>query len=129
MEERILWIEDDADIIRRVVWPLEKEGFEFSIIRTYSEYLDITEEEFKSFVLVIIDLLLPPGRAEVENNEELGILIVKDIREKKKLEIPIIVFTGIPRDCEYEFIGKKVSFMRKPILPSELQEEVHRVLP
>lgn len=127
MQKTILWIEDDIDTIGKVVYLLEGEGFEIIKLRSYAEYLELDRKVLDSLSLILVDLLLPSGGVEIPANtdQELGELIIQDIREDKKLGIPIVVLTALG---DFETDHKHVYYLQKAVLPSTLREKVLAIL-
>ena len=132
--KRILWIEDDAEILKNLFSPIKKEGFEITTIRTYKEYLNISDHEFSNYILSVIDLMIPAGKEMLSNENEtiLGFSIVEHIRLKRLSNIPIIVlsaFLGAIESNKDDLLKlPPISVLPKPILPSELRDEIIRLL-
>ncbi len=133
MKGKILWLEDDYDILKRMIKPLVDEGYSFKKIRTLSDYMKISNDEFNEFNLAIIDLLLPYGSDMEEDDErEVGFKVILHIRRERNSQIPIIVTTGISRvvsEIAENIHGyDPIIIIQKVIRPTELQAEVARFL-
>ena len=56
--KKILWIEDEADIIKYVVSPLKRNGVIFQIAESDEEFNKI-KHDIDKFDLILLDLILP----------------------------------------------------------------------
>ena len=94
---RILWVEDDIDKIRGLLFYTEKLGANITEARTYSEAVNILNSS-AAFDIAIVDLIIPVG-AVTDNFEPYpGIDVCRAIRKKYK-DLPIIVMSVV-RDSE-----------------------------
>ena len=131
----ILWIDDEPYYLEAHKTALEEAGYE----------VEIAENEKKALArferhpwpdLIILDIIMPiddddPGP---DNGMSTGIHLLKEISHNIKKEIPIIVITIVASDSVHDElirIGrgcKRLEVYVKPFLPSELIEEVSRLL-
>jgi CheY-like chemotaxis protein len=126
---RIYWIEDDADIIWAVVQPLVDTGNEVHSLKTISSALEAVEE-LKMADLILLDMILPPGDLQGDLGDYPGIWLLRKLREEYKVPTPIIVLSVVNgAKLESLLEGLSVaSYLRKPVLRSELRKAVEDVL-
>jgi|GEM_PF-989142 len=133
--QRIVWIDDDYDVIGPVVTPLKNEGFSFTVYMSYVE----TEKNLMSILdadCVIVDLILPPGASlnknesqKLKGKEFLGLEIIRKLKEKgKEATPPILVFSASDNDADALKEFSDLPHLAKPVRPSELKEAVHSLL-
>lgn len=129
MAKKIVWIEDDVDIIGPVVRPLERAGFEIVRLRTAKEVFDNVEKLHEAD-LILLDMLLPDGGSGLELGRYTGLDIFKELLENHALKTPVVALTVVAR----EEIRKNLrdlgvaDIVRKPVRPSELKERIEQVL-
>jgi len=132
--KRILWIEDDSEILKNLFSFATKENFEITTIGTYNDYLNLSDHEFSTYNISVIDLMIPSGEKMLSNENEtiLGMSIIEHIRLKRLSNMPIIVLSGMLRAIESRHRDllklSPISVLPKPILPSELRDEILRLL-
>jgi CheY-like chemotaxis protein len=90
-------------------------------------------EEIKEADLILLDMIIPPGAAAAELNEErfLGKKLLRRFREEFDIQKPVIVlsFSADTNGFEEgEAEELKVDCLPKPIKPAELKATVLRVL-
>ena len=93
--QRIVWIDDDYDVIGPVVTPLKNEGFSFTVYMSYVE----TEKNLMSILdadCVIVDLILPPGASlnknesqKLKGKEFLGLEIIRKLKKRGRKLHPL----------------------------------------
>lgn len=129
MAKKIVWIEDDVDIIGPVVRPLERAGFEIVRLRTAKEVFDNVAKLHEAD-LILLDMLLPDGGSGLELGRYTGLDIFKELLENHALKTPVVALTVVAR----EEIRKNLrdlgvaDIVRKPVRPSELKERIEQVL-
>lgn len=129
MAKKIVWIEDDVDIIGPVVRPLERAGFEIVRLRTAKEVFDNVTKLHEAN-LILLDMLLPDGGSGLELGRYTGLDIFKELLENHALKTPVVALTVVAR----EEIRKNLrdlgvaDIIRKPVRPSELKERIEQVL-
>ncbi len=129
MARKIIWIEDDVDIIGPVVRPLERAGFEILRLRTAKDVFDnvakLHEADF-----ILLDMLLPDGGSGLELGRYTGLDIFKELLENHALKTPVVALTVVAR----EEVRKNLrdlgvaDIIRKPVRPSELKERIEQIL-
>ncbi len=128
--KRILWIEDDADLLMGLVRPLEKDGYEIIVVKDEQEALRTIEES--DFDLILFDIIIPTGIKGDEGNVHfVGMRLLETLLISMKIKTPIVVLSVV-RDSEmintmYEMGVKKI-LLKGTCLPSKLREEVYRTL-
>ena len=130
MTKNILWIEDDVDIIGGLIFPLTKKGYNVNIVKSKHEYLKINDETIRAFDLIVLDILLPEGFKKKPTERYTGFSVLEHIRQSRKLTTPVIILSVVRNDELLKEMKKlKISkIMSKPKLPSELEEEVEKII-
>jgi DNA-binding response OmpR family regulator len=96
MAKKIVWIEDDVDIIGPVVRPLERAGFEIVRLRTAKEVFDNVAKLHEAD-LILLDMLLPDGGSGLELGRYTGLDIFKELLENHALKTPVVALTVVAR--------------------------------
>jgi CheY-like chemotaxis protein len=126
--KKILWIEDDAFLLGGLVRPLEKDGYQIVVARNEKEALKALENE--EFDLILFDIIIPSGSDE-DYVEYVGLRLADEIVTKRNIRTPIIAISVVSRpdilDNFYKLGFKKI-FSKGHVLPSELKEEVNKIL-
>jgi CheY-like chemotaxis protein len=124
LDYKILWIEDDTDIIGYVINPLKKRGITFKIIESKKEFLT-HKNNLTKYDLIMVDLIIPQMTKE-EFVPHPGLDILTIIRDELKIDIPIIVFTVVQKEEEMEKLKKFniYSVLNKPVKRAELTTTV-----
>ena len=128
--KKILWIEDDADLIMGLVRPLEKDGYEVTVAKDEKEALETIGESV--FDLILFDVIIPTGiKGDIGDIYFVGMGLLKKLLIDMKLKTPVIVLSVV-RDLElinemYKMGVKKV-LPKGAYLPSELREEIYETL-
>ena len=129
MPKTIAWVEDDYDVIKPVVYPLEKAGYRIINFLNTNEALG-NLEQLQLADLILLDLLLPPGSNGRDFGDYPGIRFFRELREVHQVKTPIVVFSVLSQADLLEELKNlgAADIVRKPVLPSELKERVERVL-
>jgi DNA-binding response OmpR family regulator len=129
MKMKIAWIEDDANIIASLTYPLEKEGV------TIRKFISVAEarESLEAIVgadLILLDVILPPGPGIEARSRYPGRDLLREWRSASITLPPIIVLTAVTNpDALHDLRRLGVAeIMMKPTLPSALKKAVHDVL-
>ncbi len=115
--QRILVVEDEANIASFVAMYLKKAGFDVGVARTGSEALAKAGTEAPS--LVVLDLMLP----DLD-----GLDVCRRIRQRS--DVPILMLTARDDDVD-KIIGLEVGaddYLTKPFNPRELVARVKSIL-
>jgi len=131
-KKRILWIEDDVDMLRGLVRPLEKDGHEIIVAKNEKEALEKVNESESNFDLILFDIIIPTGKkGDVGDVPFVGMRLLENFLIKMKIGTPFIVLSVV-RDHEMinEMLemGVKKVLPKGAYLPSKLKEEVYEVL-
>ena len=122
MTKRIIWIEDDTNIIWPVIRPLENRGFEIIVIESMSEALE-SIEELRKCDLILLDVILPARDERWKEENHIGVLLLEMLREQS-VATPVIAFTVVGSP-EVEIRLREldvVDVLHKPITPSLLEQ-------
>jgi len=120
MNEKILIIEDDANMLKLAKYNLEKHGYTVITAESGTEGLRLARQESPD--LLIIDVLLPKMD---------GFMVCRMLRFDERFKhIPIIILTGQVTEKD-EATGKEVGvdiYLKKPYEPAVLLEKVKKLL-
>ena len=119
MKNRILVVEDDADINNLVAAVLKRQGYE--AIQAFSGTEAVLRMTMDEFQLVILDLKLPGMNGET---------LLKNIRENMGNEIPVLVLSARASlaDKVQLLTSGADDYMTKPFAPEELAARVYSCL-
>jgi CheY-like chemotaxis protein len=131
----ILWIDDEPYYLEAHKTALEEAGYKVEIAENEKKALARLERRPLP-ALIILDIILPKDTDDPgpDNGMSTGIHLLKQISSQIKKQIPIIVLTIVANGGAHDElveIGrgcKKLEVYVKPFLPSELLEEVNRLL-
>jgi twitching motility two-component system response regulator PilH len=130
MDQKILLVEDDADVRLFVFTALERHGFTTLTAVNGEEGMQIVREETPD--LIILDILLP---------KQSGVKMYRELKKDAALmHIPVVVLSGISRRTflrsqealtESEGVGvpEPEAYLEKPVPADELIETIRRFLP
>jgi DNA-binding response OmpR family regulator len=124
----IIWIDDDTEIIDPVVRPLEQAGYEIIRFRTIHDVLEAIEK-IRNSELILLDMIIPPGEVTENYGHYAGARLLCKLRDEG-ISIPIIGFSVVQEEKVREQLKKcnVTKYIRKPALPSELEEAVRSTL-
>ena len=128
--KKILWIEDDADLLMGLVRPLKKDGHEIIVAKDEQEALETIEKS--AFDLILLDLIIPTGvKGDAGDVPFVGLRLLKKLSIDMKIKTPIIVLSVV-RDPmiiqDVNDFGAKEVLPKGAYLPSKLKEKVYEVL-
>ena len=116
---KILWVDDEIDLLKPYVLTLQEKNFE---IETFNNPYSILEyiDQNNDFDLILLDENMP-GKS--------GLSLIKDIKDKKPF-VPIIMITkNEEEDIMNEAIGSMISdYLIKPLNPNQLLISIKKVL-
>lgn len=131
-KKRILWIEDDADMLMGLVRPLERDGHEIIIAKNEREALEKVNESESDFDLLLFDIIIPTGiNGDVGDVPFVGMRLLKKLLVKMKIKTPIIVLSVVREQGminEMLEMGVKKVLPKGAFLPSKLRDEVYETL-
>ena len=126
--KKIVWIEDDTDIINDVVRPLERSGYLIERIYSVKEALDNIDSTC-TCDLILLDLIIPPGETDERFGHYPGMYLLRTFREEYQLKQPIIALSVVAdADIFQDIKTLGAELENKPILPSKLKQLVDEVL-
>ena len=144
---KLLFIDDDDLRTRSLREGLESiGGFDVEFIQEIDEALEFFKENIKAIDVVTLDIMMPHKdipeykkfviKKYFSNNKDgtfTGLKLMEqihEIMENEKLKIPFIILSVVPRIELYvkELSAKPAKFLKKPIGPRKLTEEVNDVL-
>ncbi len=126
--KKIVWIEDDTNIINDVVRPLERSGYLIERFYTVREALD-NIDALQACDLILLDLIIPPGETDEPVGHYPGMYLLRTFREKYKFMQPVIVLSVVANAEVFQdlkVLGAEIE--NKPILPSKLKRLVEEIL-
>ena len=129
-QKRILWVEDEADLLMGLVRPLEKDGHEIIVAKDEKAALEMIEE--LDFDLILLDIIIPTGvEGDMGDISFVGMRLLKTLSIDMEIKTPIIVLSVV-RDPdmigEMNGLGVKEVLPKGAYLPSKLKEKVYGVL-
>ena len=126
---KIVWIDDDIEIIDPVIEPLVQDGHEIARIRSIRKALG-SVDTLRSCDLILLDMILPPGGLDESMGYYSGASLLRRLREEYEVATPVVVFSVVDlARVEEQLAPLNVArYVRKPALPSELKEAVDAVL-
>jgi len=118
--EKILIVEDDADIVEMIDYNLKKEGYRTVSVLNGEDAIPLAKRERPD--LVILDLLLPGID---------GLEVCRTLKEKEMTaQIPIIILTAKSQETD-KIVGLELGaddYITKPFSPRELIARMKAVL-
>lgn len=119
-KEKILVVEDEADILELIRYNLEREGYRVKGVETGEGALELLAKE--SFDLVLLDLMLPGLD---------GLTVCRRLKESPELRaVPVIMVTARGEEADV-VTGLELGaddYVAKPFSPRELTARVRAVL-
>ena len=130
MMRHIVWLDDDYDTLGSLVRLLQRDGHRVLRLRTVGEALDHVTD-ILSCDLLILDVLLPPGKAVMENDDHYrGRTLLRTFREEWGFNRPVIVCSIVAKkelDAELEALGVASILRKTETTASRLKREADRI--
>ena len=129
--KKILWVEDEADLLMGLVRPLEKDGHEIIVAKDEEEALELIGKS--DFDLILLDIIIPTGvDGDIGDVDFVGMRLLKTLSIDMELKTPILVLSVV-RDQKMikemkNGFGVKEVLEKGAYLPSKLKEKVYKVL-
>ncbi len=130
----ILMIDDEPEYTLSYKEELELSGYQVAFRRDVDAALEFLREHREQIELVILDIMMAPGRAlagvDTQNGLRTGVHLFDMIKEQVP-EVPIIVLTNVSdrKVAAYFRSRENCRFLRKEdYLPFELVDEISRIL-
>ena len=137
-QHRILWLDDDADVIGIMTRPLEREGHRV-------EKVDKCEDAIRSlddsvYDAIILDIILPRDRWTRQFGTEhecayYGIDVLRYIRRSGSMNYgtPVVVYSALDEMNIRPFLDSNSSLavsavLQKPIRPSDLKKKIETII-
>lgn len=116
--DRILWVDDEVDLLRPHLMLLEEEGYDVEAIMNGHDALELLGSD--SFDLVLLDEQMPGLR---------GIEVLSRLRERSP-HLPVVMVTKSEEDSTmHEAIGRRADdYIVKPTSPRQVLSVVTRLL-
>jgi CheY-like chemotaxis protein len=137
---QIVWVDDDIDDIRYLLYPLEKEGARINKVANLSEAADVIARSH-NLDLVVLDLLMPSTDRYGKQIEWIksshseganGINLLIRIREHMSKQVPVLILSVVPDAIEEMDIDpayKPVDFVHKSSMQiSTILDKVREML-
>lgn len=128
--KRILWIDDDADLLNGLVRPLKKDGYKIIVAKNEKEALERIEEF--DFVLILSEIIIPTGtKGSAKNPPFAGMRLLKTLLVDMKIKTPIIVLSIVSDEKmmgDMLDMGVKKILQKGEYLPAKLKKEVYKVM-
>jgi twitching motility two-component system response regulator PilH len=130
MDQKVLLVEDDADVRLFVFTALERHGFTTLTAVNGEEGMQIVRDERPD--LIILDILLP---------KQSGVKMYRELKKDAALmHIPVVVLSGISRrtflrsqealtESEGVSVPEPEAYLEKPVTAEELTETIRCLLP
>lgn len=136
MTNSILIIDDEPHFLEAHRLALEEVGYTVEIIENARDAAErLRHGAIPS--LIILDIIMPFSPEDVgpENGTNMGISLLEILRDELKIAVPIIILTVVANQETHERIsqieerfGYEPVIYIKPFLPSELLDEVRRLI-
>ena len=116
---KILWVDDEIDLLKPYVLTLEEKNFQIDTFNNPYSILEYINEN-NDFDLILLDENMP-GKS--------GLTLIKDIKDRKPF-VPIIMITkNEEENIMNEAIGSMISdYLIKPLNPNQLLISIKKVL-
>ena len=114
---RILVVEDDADLRESICMLLELEGFLTAGVGNGQEALDYLRAQPPPCV-ILLDLMMPKM-----NGFEFR---VRQMADEELSEIPTIILSAISPDQQRREVTSATDYLAKPVRPAQLAQAVRR---
>ncbi|MFT5734353.1 MAG: CheY-like chemotaxis protein [Planctomycetota bacterium] len=135
MEHRILIADDDADVRQGAAELLVRQGLEVMLAGDGEEAICLVRRSLelgKPLHLVLVDVHMPPpmDAAPISMDGEDGGLALFSLLRGSRPELPCILWSGEASQGVESWAMREgaSAFLRKPVKPLKLREEIQRVL-
>lgn len=118
-KQRILLVDDDAEIIDTMEYALSTQGYDVSVARDGNQGLAIAEREDPD--LIILDMMMP---------KRSGFLVLEKLRRTRRVPVKVIMITaneGSRHKAYAEMLGVD-DYLRKPFPMDKLLHAVAELL-
>jgi len=130
MANKILWVEDDHELLDPVMNPLREKGYIIEKRDKASDAIDALERG--AYDCVILDMIMPSGSLQNREDYFNGISVLEYMkRDEKNRETPVIVYSLVnePKKVdEIKALGISAYLNKFETVPSRLVEEVEAAI-
>ena len=118
LKKKILWVDDEIDLLRSHLLFLEERGYSVSGISSSLDAVELIKKE--TFDLVLLDEMMP-GKG--------GLMLLTEIKDLKPA-LPVIMITKSEEErLMDEAIGKRIDdYLTKPVNPSQILSACKKIL-
>jgi two-component system OmpR family response regulator len=133
---KILFIEEEKFLMQSFIWGLEEAGHRVTMAKDGEEAIRCLKGGH-DYTLIILDIMLPRGNYEGSpaisediKAGEMGLEVLRQMREEMNDETPVIVLTAvIDDDLKTKVLGHRVKeYFAKPISVRDFLDAVKKVL-
>ena len=126
----ILWVEDEADKIDSLVWPLKRDGHKIIIAENEKEALH--KLQIDNYDLIIFDIIIPTGeKGTLEYIDYVGMTLLEKILIEMRISNRILVLSVVSDPqmiLRTKELGVKEFLVKGPLLPSQLKIKIYQLL-
>jgi CheY-like chemotaxis protein len=130
---KIVWIDDDSDIMDGLFERFEQLGYEFTVFTTYREAME-NLDVIRNCDLIFLDLILPSGDFSPvvdpsrEENKHLGLDLLRTWRsEEVAIWVPVLVLSIIAYEASADE-RELAELNAKPLHKDASLEQIHRTV-
>lgn len=122
--QKILWVEDDTDVIGDVLYPIKRLGYKIDVIESLSEFTEL-KQRINEYCVVVLDLIFP---SNIQSGfvEYSGLEALKLLRMEWRSKTPVIVLSVVKNEeilsALHELGISKILF--KPVRSEALKETI-----
>jgi len=139
MKNRILWIEDEAFMVKGLLRPMEKIGFQVEVAKSALEGFQ-KALSWKQYDIIVVDLIIPLSSDELtlpetvrqwDDEAYVGVGLAKWMAVELKVEIPILLLSVVRNPLmayDLEQFGLEHYLSKSGLLPSHVKDEILRIL-
>lgn len=142
MNKRILWIDDDYDIIQSMFYYVKKNGFKIDFaVSAHEGYIRLLN--WQRYDMVVVDLILPISNQQdsvpvvVQNwktngeNGHVGINLIKWMILEQKIQCPVVIFSIVPNPVAVygiENLNIAGQIQKESLTPMDLKDQIFNIL-
>ncbi len=130
----ILFVDDEPRYVRLFLEELKYAGLRYAYMRKVDDALDFVDENLADVSLLVLDIMMPPGRsfdsAQTRYGLDTGIRFYERVRRNSPA-LPVIILTNVTdEEAARRFRAQPFCwFLRKrDYLPYELEQTIRDIL-
>lgn len=139
MKKKILWIEDESFMIKGLLRPMEKLGFEIDVATSALEGFQ-KSKNWNDYDILVVDLIIPLSGDEKTipqtvrdwaNEPFAGIGLVKWLATELNVEVPVLLLSVVQNPLiiyNLKKFGLQYYLPKSGLLPSLLKDEILQIL-